>query len=133
MLRCVYYSVRYDVYVHFPVRSMVILMAHPYSRQALEAAQLLGLEVAQARRRRHWTSTALAERAGISRVTLRKIETGDPTVGLGIAFEVATLVGLQLFGVSGDSLSSLVDRSADRLALLPARIREPEHEVHDDF
>lgn len=108
-------------------------MAHTYSRYTREAAQLLGLEVARARRKRHWTAAALSERAGISRMTLYKIESGDPTVGLGSAFEVATLVGVPLFGVASEGLSSLVDRSADRLALLPARIREQEHEVDDDF
>ncbi len=66
-------------------------------------------------------------------MTLHKIEHGDPTVGLGIAFEAATLVGVPLFGVPSEGLSPLVDRSADRLALLPARIREPQDEVRDDF
>lgn len=66
-------------------------------------------------------------------MTLHKIEHGDPTVGLGIAFEAATLVGVPLFGVPSEGLSSLVDRSVDRLALLPARIREPHGEVDDDF
>ncbi len=108
-------------------------MAHTYSRHTREAVQLLGIEIARARRRRHWTAAALSERAGISRMTLHKIEHGDPTVGLGIAFEVATLVGLPLFGVASEELSSLVDRSADRLALLPARIREPQQGVDDDF
>jgi len=108
-------------------------VTHTYSRHTREAARLLGLEVASARRRRHWTAAALSERAGISRMTLHKIESGDPTVGLGIAFEVATLVGVPLFGVAREGISSLVDRSADRLALLPTRIREPAHEVHDDF
>ncbi|MEA3502178.1 MAG: helix-turn-helix domain-containing protein [Actinomycetota bacterium] len=108
-------------------------VAHTYSRHTREAAQLLGLEIARARRMHHWTAASLSERAGISRMTLHKIENGDPTVGLGIAFEVATLVGVPLFGVAGEELASLTDRSADRLALLPARIREPEHEVHDDF
>lgn len=108
-------------------------MAHTYSRHTREAAHLFGLEVARARRRRRWTATALSERAGISRMTLHKIEHGDPSVGLGIAFEVATLVGVPLFGVTSEGISSLVERSGDSLALLPARIREPEHEVHDDF
>lgn len=66
-------------------------------------------------------------------MTLHKIEHGDPTVGLGIAFEAATLVGVPLFGVASEGLSSMIDRSEDRLALLPARIRELQDEVDDDF
>ncbi len=108
-------------------------MVHTYSRHTLEAARLLGLEVAKARVRRRWTSAALADRAGVTRVTLRKVENGDPSVGLGIAFEVATLVGVSLFGVPGEELSGLVDRSADQFLLLPSRIRETEREIHDDF
>ncbi len=104
-----------------------------YSRQALEAATLLGLEIAQARRERTWTTTELAERAGISRPTLRKIEQGDPTVALGTVFEVATLVGVPLFGADPSELGTLVRRSRDRLQLLPERVREPAEPVDDDF
>jgi transcriptional regulator with XRE-family HTH domain len=106
---------------------------HTHSRQTLDAARVLGLEVARARRERRWTVAALAERAGISPVTLRKVEKGDPTVALGTAFEVATLLGIHLFGADRDQLSALIDRGRDRLALLPARVREPAEGVHDDF
>lgn len=109
-------------------------MAHPYSQQTLEAARLLGLEIARARRERRWTAADLAERAGITRTTLRKVEHGDPTVGLGFAFEAAAVVGVPLFdAVSLDDLSKLSSHSANRLALLPTRVRESEQAVHDDF
>lgn len=107
--------------------------SHTYSRQTLDVARVLGLEVARARRERRWTVSELAERAGISPVTLRKVEQGDPTVALGTAFEVATLVGIRLFGADREELSALVDRGRERLALLPARVREPGGDVHDDF
>lgn len=106
---------------------------YTYSRPTLEAARLFGLEVSRARRRRHWTAVDLAERAGISPITLRKVERGDPTVGLGIAFEVATLLGIPLFGATRDELPALVGLAEDRLALLPERVREPMSEVHDEF
>jgi transcriptional regulator with XRE-family HTH domain len=106
---------------------------HTYSRQTLDAARVLGLDVARARRQRRWTAEELAERAGISPVTLRKVEQGDPTVALGTAFEVATLLGIELFGADRDGLTSLVDRGRERLAMLPARVRSPAGEVHDDF
>jgi transcriptional regulator with XRE-family HTH domain len=106
---------------------------HTYSHQTLDAASVLGLEVAAARRGRRWTIAELAERAGVSPVTVRKVERGDPTVALGTAFEVATIVGIRLFGGGPDELSDLVARARDRLALLPERVREPSGEVHDDF
>jgi transcriptional regulator with XRE-family HTH domain len=75
----------------------------------------------------------LAERAGISPVTLRKIERGDPTVELGSAFEVATLLGIALFAPDRRELSTMLEHARTRLALLPARVREPAAKVHDAF
>lgn len=106
---------------------------HTYSQQTLDAARVLGLEVARFRRSRRWKAADLAERAGVSTFTLRKIERGDPTVALGTAFEVATLLGIQLFGADRGALTTLVERAQDRLGLLPARVREPGSGVHDDF
>lgn len=104
-----------------------------WSKAASEAAQVLGLEVARARRDRRWTAAELAERAGITAVTLRKVERGDPTVALGTAFEVATLVGVHLFGVDRDALPDLILRGRSQLAVLPRSVREPRGPVHDDF
>jgi len=106
---------------------------HTHSRATLEATRLLGLEIARARRARRWTAADLAERAGISVITLRKVERGDPTVALGTAFEVATLLGIPLFGASREELSALTTRGRERLALLPARVRQPVGEAHDAF
>ncbi len=108
-------------------------VAHPYSPQTIDAVRVLGLEVARARRARRWTETALAERAGISAVTLRNIERGTPTVGIGTVFEVATILGIELFGTDREGLRSMVERGRDRLALLPSRVREPTAPVSDDF
>lgn len=106
---------------------------HTFHPQTLDAAQLLGLEVARTRRERRWTSVELAERAGISPVTLRKIERGDPTVELGSAFEVATLLGIVLFAPDRKELSTMLDHARTRLALLPARVRESSLRDHDVF
>lgn len=106
---------------------------HPYSRQTLDAVKVLGLEIARARRARRQTLGDLAERAGVSRPTLRKVEAGDPTVSIGTTFEVATLVGIDLFGLDRSGLASTLDRSRDRLALLPSRVRRPSGPVRDDF
>lgn len=106
---------------------------HTFHPQTLDAAQLLGLEVAGARRKRRWGVNDLAERAGISPVTLRKIERGDPTVQLGSAFEVATLVGIVLFAPDRKELSTMIDNARVRLALLPARVRESPGVEHGAF
>lgn len=66
-------------------------------------------------------------------MTLSKIERGELTVGLGVAFEVAALVGVPLFREDRTHLSAEVDRARDRLALLPQRIRTRKEPVKDDF
>lgn len=102
---------------------------------ARDAARLLGAQVATARRQRGETAEALAARAGISPVTLRKVERGDPSVSLGTALDVAALVGLPLFGADGPNrVAELADRAVDRLALLPARVHPVTDEgLDDDF
>ncbi len=74
----------------------------------------------------------LAERAGASVVTLRKVERGDLTVGLGVAFEAASILGVPLFHADAERRRLEADRLADRLALLPQAVRRPS-EVDDDF
>lgn len=104
-----------------------------YSPYALDAARLLGARVSVARRERRWSMQELADRAGITKFTLGKVEQGDPTVGLGVAFEVAALVGVALFHEDGRQLGIDLDRTRERLALLPQRVRAPSEEVKDDF
>lgn len=102
------------------------------SAPARDAGRLLGLQIAQGRRRRRYTVAELAERVGVSVVTIRKVERGDPSVAIGTVFEAATIVGVPLFNVDRSELGSLIAREADRLALLPSRVDEPVP-VNDDF
>lgn len=104
-----------------------------HSPYALEAAQLLGAAVRVARLERRWSVRDLAERAGITPATLRKVERGDPTVGLGVAFDVAALVGVPLFHADRSMLAIDLERTTARAALLPQRIRAREESVKDDF
>ena len=105
--------------------------AHTFSKQTLDAARVLGLRVAEGRRSRRWTQAELCERAGISRSTLRNAERGEPTVAVGVMFELATLVGVHLFGLPPNRLPYLAARERDRLALLPAHVY-PRHRADDD-
>ena len=95
-----------------------------YLRPTRDAAELLGKLIRLGRRERKMTEEDLAGRAGISRRTLQKIERGDPKCEIGLVFEVANLVGVQLFGEEGTShLRSTLSRVDDKLALLPVRVR----------
>ncbi len=103
-----------------------------FSPVTVEAARLLGARVRLARRERRWTLQELADRVGVTEVTLRKVERGDLTVGLGVALEAAAVVGVPLFHVDRARRSLEAGRVDDRLAVLPQTVRKPV-EVDDDF
>ena len=97
----------------------------------VEAIRLLGNRVRLARRERRWTVVELAERVGVSPVTIRKVEKGDPTVALGTAFEAAVLVGVALFHDDRTRRALEAEVVSYRLALLPSVIRIGQ--VDNDF
>jgi transcriptional regulator with XRE-family HTH domain len=107
--------------------------ADTHSPYTQDAARLLGAQIVLGRHERRWSAEELARRVGISRRTLSKIERGDPSVGLGAAFEAARLVGVPLFGADRDRLRAELSRSRERLALLPQRVRAQGGAVDDDF
>lgn len=102
-----------------------------YSPVTRQAAQLLGNRVRLARRERRWTGAELAERVGVSPVTIRKVERGDLTVALGTAFEAAALLGVTLFHDDPAHRALEAERVVARLAVLPATVRRVM--VDDDF
>lgn len=104
-----------------------------FAPQTLDAAQVLGVQIAQARRARGWTSEELAERVGVSMRTISNLEHGSPTVAIGIAFEAATMLGISLFGADGPELARLARQARDMLALLPSRVYRSREPVRDDF
>lgn len=104
-----------------------------YSKYAKEAAFLLGQQIKLGRKKRKWSEANLAERAGISRATLQKIETGEMSPAIGLVFEVSMLVGVPLFVQDSQRLATNIELVQSKIALLPKRIREKSKVVHDDF
>lgn len=97
------------------------------------ALALLGKRIRMARKERRFSEAALAERVGIARSTLQRIEKGDPHVEIGLVFEAAMIAGVALFGDEGPSVRRHAEADA-ALALLPKAIREASHaEDVDDF
>jgi transcriptional regulator with XRE-family HTH domain len=103
-----------------------------YSVATLEAGHLLGDAVRAARLERRWTVRELAERVGASYNTIQKVERGDLTVALGVAFEAAVLLGVPLFGDDPERRRVEGARLRDRLAVLPERARRPVR-IDNDF
>jgi transcriptional regulator with XRE-family HTH domain len=104
-----------------------------YSKYAKEAVKLLGSQIRLARKERRWTELELAERAGIGRATLQRIERGDLACSIGLTFELAALLGLRLFDADSDALKMHLVQTENRIALLPKHIRPGRKAVDDDF
>jgi transcriptional regulator with XRE-family HTH domain len=87
------------------------------------ALHKLGSDLRDARRRRRIPMALLAERAGLSRTTLTKIEKGDPGASVGAYAAVLFVLGMT------DRLADLADPRHDGVGLfleeerLPQRIR----------
>jgi transcriptional regulator with XRE-family HTH domain len=79
----------------------------------------LGLDMRDARRRRGLPTEIVAERAFTSRPTLRRIEEGDHTVGIGIYAAVLQALGLL------DGLGLVADQGKDEVGLAMASERLP--------
>jgi DNA-binding XRE family transcriptional regulator len=108
-------------------------MATALSRYASNALTLLADTIRMARVEQSMSQAVLAERAGISRALLSRIEHGDRGCAIGSVFEVAAILRVPLFGLDGPSLAQATARAADRLTLLPAVVRRPRTPVDDDF
>ena len=72
----------------FPTISAVV---YPKSQKALTQ---LGENIKLACKRRNYSQTLISERTGLSRLTIRKIERGDPKVSIGHYVAVLAVLGL---------------------------------------
>ena len=112
---------------------MAKLSTRPYSRYSREAAVMLGQLIRLARTGHKLTFEELAERAGISRGLLHRMEKGDPGCAIGSVFEVAAIVGVRLFDADQPTLAKGVASNEATLALLPKSVRKSTKPVNDDF
>lgn len=91
-----------------------------------KALRKLGKDISDARRRRRIAVKLMSERAGFSRVTLSKIEKGDPSVSMGSYASALFVLGMS------DRLAQVADASHDIVGRelenesLPQRIRTPQ-------
>ena len=105
----------------------------PYSRYAKHAAVLLGQLIRKARIDQKMTAEELADRAGISRGLLRRIEKGDLGCTLGAVFEAAAVLGVRLFDADERMIDSGIQSNNAILTLMPKAIRTSHVKPDDDF
>ncbi len=104
-----------------------------YSRFNRDTMILLAGLIRSARKRRKLTTQEVADRAGISRGLLQRIEKGDPKCEIGVVFEVATIVGVILFKPDQKMLKKPIHDVEEILALLPKSVRKKVKGVDDNF
>jgi transcriptional regulator with XRE-family HTH domain len=104
-----------------------------YSVYSREAIQLLASLIQSARKERKLTLQEVAERAGISRGLVQRIEKADLKCEIGVVFEVATIVGVTLFDMDKNSLTKHIRQTNEKLALLPKAVRKNSRVVDDAF
>jgi hypothetical protein len=89
------------------------------------ALRKLGSDIRDARRRRRIPTALMAERASLSRMTLNKVEKGDPGVSMGAYATVLFVLGMtarleQLAEARNDGVGLALEEER-----LPKRIRLP--------
>lgn len=90
----------------------------------------LGKDISDARRRRRITMDIMAERAGFSRITLAKIEKGNPSVSMGGYASALFVLGMvEHLAQVADAVHDIVGRELEE-EHLPKRIRTPQ--VHKE-
>jgi transcriptional regulator with XRE-family HTH domain len=105
----------------------------PHSRYARDAAVLLGQLIRKARIDRKMTAEELADRAGLSRGLLRRIENGDLGCTLGAVFEAAAVVGVRLFDADQAALAGAVASNTAIMTLMPKTVRASKVGLDDNF
>ena len=60
-----------------------------------QALELMGEQIMLARKRRHLSMQDIADRATVTRLTISKVEHGDPTVSIGIYARVLYALNLE--------------------------------------
>lgn len=104
-----------------------------YSQHTMATINLLAKQIQLGRKLKKWSEADLANRANISRTTLRKIEQGDLNVAIGLFFEVAVLVDITLYQQETSVLNTQLGLLENQLTLVPKRIRKHSQDFDDDF
>jgi DNA-binding XRE family transcriptional regulator len=103
------------------------------SNHTRRTLKTLAAMIAAARKERRMSQEELARRLGVSRLTVRSIENGSPTVAIGTVFEAAVIVGIPLLAEDKRELEQLATSVAAIAQVLPKTGRGKNRSVDDDF
>lgn len=106
--------------------------ARAYSSYSQITLKLLAQMIRRARIERKLTTQELADRAGISRGLVQRIERGNPGAAIGAVIETAAIVGVRLFDADQPTMAGHLSMNNAMLALLPKSVH-PKAKVKDDF
>lgn len=109
------------------------IMETARSREAREALVFLGRTIRATRLQRRMTAEDLAERVGVSRNVLRRIENGESGVSIGTVFETMVVLGVPLFEGGPIGIGARLAETDQRLRLLPRAVHQRPLTVRDDF
>lgn len=104
-----------------------------YSAYSRDAMHLFGSLIQSARKTQKMSEQELADRTGVSRGLIRRIEKGDMKCDVGAVFEVAHIVGISLFDAGPSRLASQIKQVEDKLSLLPKATHKKTKVINDDF
>ncbi len=84
--------------------------------KSLRVLESLGADIRVARLRRNLTAENIAERAGISRLTVHRIENGSPSVAIGSYLQVLVALGIEE-GLANAASEDVLGRKLQDLGL----------------
>jgi transcriptional regulator with XRE-family HTH domain len=106
----------------YKMRSNMPALAPPTGATAAAMLVAIGQHIRAHRKRLSVSATDAAQAAGISRVTLHRIERGEPSVAMGSYLNVVVALGLDM-GVTDAAAQRREGLRADDATPLPANIR----------
>lgn len=83
----------------------------------------LGQQIRTQRKALRVSATAAAESAGMSRVTLHRIENGEPSVTMGAYINAINVLGMELAVLDPSKQPEAVSTGNERQGWIPARVR----------
>lgn len=93
----------------------------PISDTSAAQLQALGVQIRSQRKALRLSATVTAEAAGLSRVTLHRIEKGEPSVTMGAWCSAMAALGMTLLARTGPDANTAA-QAPDRAGWIPARV-----------